>query len=246
MLDGILDMERSNTEFKMWKHGFLAEDFSYLDSEESAYRPLMLHRNFILILHNAFIIIANQPRRSFLDTSSTLWNEGIQEVLTTSWERTTKAASEISALVKELIQLGLAGIFPISFSSIIVSAAVIQSLAAQMENQKQLDNNSPMRICLYALDAMKQRFPIVDDLGRTLDAVMKLNPDNLTQAITLAQQRGESLRSPSQTSEKTLSEFSNIFAILNFFDISVAIQGAVSKNGVPNETFISSVSKMSP
>lgn len=115
-----------------------------------------------------------------------------------------------------------------------------------MENQKQLDNNSPMRICLYALDAMKQRFPIVDDLGRTLDAVMKLNPDNLTQAITLAQQRGESLRSPSQTSEKTLSEFSNIFAILNFFDISVAIQGAVSKNGVPNETFISSVSKMSP
>ncbi|KAH7109773.1 fungal-specific transcription factor domain-containing protein [Dactylonectria macrodidyma] len=246
MLDGILDMERSNTEFKMWKHAFMAEDFSYLDSEEGAYRPLMLHRNFILILHNAFIIIANQPRRSFLDTSSTLWNEGIQEVLTTSWERTTNAASEISALVKELIQLGLVRIFPISFSSIIASAAIIQSLAAQMENQKQLDNNSPMRICLYALDAMKQRFPIVHDLGRTLDAIMKLNPDNLTQAITLARQRGESLRTPSQTSEKTLSEFSNIFAILNFFDTSVAIQGAVSKSGLPNETFISSVSKMSP
>ncbi|KAI3571601.1 fungal-specific transcription factor domain-containing protein [Fusarium oxysporum f. sp. albedinis] len=245
MLDGILDMERSNTEFKMWKHAFMAEDFSYLDSEEDTYRPLMLHRNFILILHNAFIIIANQPRRSFLDTSSTLWNEGIQEVLTASWERTTNAASEISALVKELIQLGLARTFPISFS-IIASAAIIQSLAAPMENQKQLDNNSPMRICLYALDAMKQRFPIVDDLGRTLDAIMKLNPDNLTQAITLARQRGESLRAPYQTSEKTLSEFSNIFAILNFFDTSVAIQGAVSKSGLPNETFISSVSKMTP
>ncbi|KAG5745454.1 hypothetical protein H9Q70_011856 [Fusarium xylarioides] len=51
MLDGILDMERSNTEFKMWKHAFMAEDFSYLDSEEDTYRPLMLHRNFILILH---------------------------------------------------------------------------------------------------------------------------------------------------------------------------------------------------
>ncbi|UPL02917.1 hypothetical protein LCI18_013851 [Fusarium solani-melongenae] len=244
MLDGILDMERSNTEFKMWKHAFMAEDFSYLDSEEGAYRPLMLHRNFILILHNAFIIVANQPRRSFLDTSSTLWNEGIQEVLTTSWERTTNAASEISALVKELIQLGLARIFPISFSSIIASAVIIQFLAAQMENQKQLDKNSPMRICLYALDAMKQRFPVVDDLGRTLDAIMKLNPDNLTQAITLARQRGESLRTPSQTSEKTLSEFSNIFAILNFFDTSFAIQGAVSKSGLPNETFISSLSKM--
>ncbi|WKT46952.1 hypothetical protein QSH57_011826 [Fusarium oxysporum f. sp. vasinfectum] len=246
MLDGILDMDRSNTEFRMWRHAFMAQDFSCLDSEEDTYRHLMLHRNFILILHNASIIIANQPRRSFLDTSSALWNEGIQEVLTESWERTTNAASEISALIKELIQLGLARTFPISFSSIIASAAIIQSLAAPMESQKQLDNHSPMRICLYALDAMKQRFPIVDDLGRNLDAIMKLNPDNLTQAITLAQQRGESLKAPHKTSGKTLSEFSNIFAILSFFDTSVAIQGAVSKSGLPNETFISSVSKLSP
>jgi hypothetical protein len=115
-----------------------------------------------------------------------------------------------------------------------------------MESQKQLDNHSPMRIYLYALDAMKQRFPIVDDLGRNLDAIMKLNPDNLTQAITLAQQRGESLKAPHQTSGKTLSEFSNMFSILSFFDTSVAIQGAVSKSGLPNETFISSVFKISP
>lgn len=50
-IDDILDIERSNTEFKMWKHAFMAEDFDYMDSEESTYRPLMLHRNFILILH---------------------------------------------------------------------------------------------------------------------------------------------------------------------------------------------------
>ncbi|KAF5658958.1 fungal specific transcription factor factor [Fusarium denticulatum] len=235
MLDGILDMERSNTEFRMWRHAFMAEDFSYFDSDEANRRLL-----------SAFIIIANQPRRSFLDTSSALWNEGIQEVLTESWERTTNAASEISALVKELIQLGLARMFPISFSSIIASAAIIQSLAAPMESQKQLDNHSPIRICLYALDAMKQRFPIVEDIGRNIDAIMKLDPDNLTQAITLAQQRGESLKASHQTSEKTLSEFSNIFAILSFFETSVAIQGAMSKSGLPNETFISSVSKISP
>lgn len=128
-------------------------------------------------------------------------------------------------------------------SPIIASAAITQSLTAQIDNQK-LDKNSPIRIHLYALDAMKQRFPVVDDLSRTLDAVIKLNPENLSQAITLARQRGTPPRMSPQTSEKTLREFSNIFAILNFFDTSVAIQGAVSKTGLPNETFISSVSKM--
>lgn len=50
-LDAVLDMERFNTELEIWRQSFLADDLGYLNSEDGTHRPLILERNFILILH---------------------------------------------------------------------------------------------------------------------------------------------------------------------------------------------------
>lgn len=51
-LDSLLDMERTYTELVIWHKSFLATgDISFVDSEETISKALMLHRNMILILY---------------------------------------------------------------------------------------------------------------------------------------------------------------------------------------------------
>lgn len=106
-----------------------ADDTDYLAYEESSYRHLLLHRNFILILyqydalsipqlydpeltafclfHRSSLIILNQPHRESFKSPERPWGDQIRTLLEASWLRTRQAAQATITHVKELAQFGL-------------------------------------------------------------------------------------------------------------------------------------------
>ncbi|KAH6712491.1 fungal-specific transcription factor domain-containing protein [Leptodontidium sp. MPI-SDFR-AT-0119] len=237
-LDSLLDVERTYTELVIWNKSFLAAgDFTFVDSEETIFKALMLHRNLILVLYNSIVIVLNQPRQQDFDPPVAPWSIGVHELLRTAWGRVRQAAHAIIDLVKELVHLGVTKYLPITISASIASAAMIQFMGGHSATlAEELTRDPSLRICFHALDAIQKRYPVVEDVTNLLHTAVQLLKQESgigqsTGTRTLIQERNLDLTYHENVT--SFKHFAELSRVISFFDLSFANNGPVREKDLP-------------